>query len=343
MGAKSYKAGKAQADLVPNQLKDLPIALTAEDCKGKTYIVTGANGGLGYEATKHLVRLEAAKVIIGVRNAEAGQAAKSTIEAELDCKDVIEVWDLDLASYDSVKAFAKKTEGLERIDALVLNAGTLMSAWDVKEGNESSITINVISNFLLAVSLLPHLQAVAKQHGVRTHLVVVSSVSGFFAGEQVKKFSKTGILDDLNDQAKWKRDMPNRYAVSKFLEHIAARELAALVPVSESGVIINVVDPGMCKTKLTRNVSLIDRLMGWLAKAAMGRTPEMGSRTLIHAIAATEESHGKYLTACEIRDDHIPEWMTDESGKVLQKQIWTELAERLDNIQPGVVAAAIQN
>ncbi|KAM0459010.1 hypothetical protein ACHAPV_004581 [Trichoderma viride] len=35
------------------------------------------------------------------------------------------------------------------------------------------------------------------------------------------KFSKTEILDDLNNQAKWKRDMPNRYAVSKFLEHIA--------------------------------------------------------------------------------------------------------------------------
>lgn len=35
--------------------------------------------------------------------------------------------------------------------------------------------------------------------------------------------------------------------------------------------------------------------------------------------------------------------MTDESGKVLQKQIWTELVERLDKIQPGVVAAAIQH
>ncbi|PON21384.1 short-chain dehydrogenase [Trichoderma gamsii] len=343
MGAKSHKPSKAQAELVPNQLKDLPIALTAEECRGKTYIVTGANGGLGYEATKHLVRLEAAKVIIGVRNAEAGKAAKSTIEAETNRKDKIEVWDLDLASYGSVKAFAKKVESLERIDALVLNAGALISAWEVKEGNESNITINVMSNFLLAVSVLPHLQAIAKQHEIKPHLVFVGSVGGLFTGEQVKKFSKTDILDDLNDQAKWKRDMPDRYTVSKFLEHIATRELAALVPVSESGVVINVVDPGMCKTNLTRNVSFFDRIKGWLAKAAMGRTAEMGSRTLIHGIAASEESHGKYLTACEIREDHIPEWMTDESGKVLQKQIWTELAERLDKIQPGVVAAIIQN
>lgn len=303
MGASnSTKPTKATADLVPSQLKDLPIALKTEDCKGKTYIVTGANGGLGYEAAKHLVRLEAAKVIIGVRNAEAGKAAKSTIETELDRKDVIEVWDLDLDSYDSVKAFARKIEGLERIDALVLNAGALISAWDVKEGNESNITINFMSNFLLAMSVLPHLQAIANKYEIKPRLVVVGSLSGLFAGEQAKRFPKTNILDDLNDQVKWKRDMPDRYAVSKFLEHMATRELAALVPVSESGVVMNLVNPGLCKTNLTRNVSVFDRIKGWLAKAAIGRTSEMGSRTLIHGIAATEESHGKYLTACEIQE-----------------------------------------
>ncbi|KAL7925742.1 hypothetical protein ACQKWADRAFT_199624 [Trichoderma austrokoningii] len=343
MGAKSTRPDKAIADLVPNQLKKLPIALTAEDCKGKTYIVTGANGGLGYEVAKHLVRLEAAKVIIGVRNAEAGNAAKSTIETLLGRKDVIEVWDLDLASYDSVKAFAEKVKGLERIDALVLNASALITAWDIKEGNESGITINFMSNFLLAVSVLPHLQAIAKRDEIKPHLVVVGSVGGLFSGEQVKRFPKTGILDDLNDEAKWKRDMSNRYGLSKFLQHLATRELATLAPVSENGVIINIVDPGLCKTNLTRDLGLFERIKGWLAKAAMGRTPEMGSRTLIHAIAATEESHGKYLTACEIREDHLPEWMTDESGKALQKQVWAELVERLDKIQPGVVAAAIQN
>lgn len=343
MGANSTKPNKAAADLVLNQQKNLPIALKPEDCKGKTYIVTGANAGLGYEAAKHLVRLEAAKVIIGVRNAEAGNTAKSTIEAELNRKDVIEVWDFDLDSYDSVKAFAQKVKGLERVDALVLNAGALIRAWDMKEGNESNVTVNFMSNFLLAVSVLPHLQAIAKKYDIKPHVVVVGSVGGLFVGEQAKRFSETGLLDDLNDEEKWRRDMPERYGMSKFLEHMATRELAALVPVSKSGVVMNVVDPGLCKTALTRNVPFFERLKSSLAKALMGRTPEMGSRTLIHGIAATEESHGKYLTACEIREDHLPEWMTDESGKMLQKQIWTELAERLEKIQPGVVTTVIQN
>lgn len=302
MGANSTKPAKAQADLVPNQLKDLPIALEAKDCKGKTYVVTGANGGLGYEAVKHLVRLEAAKVIIGVRNAESGEAAKSKIETELNRKDVIEVWNFDLASYESVKAFAKQVEGLERVDALVLNAGALISTWDVKEGNESNITVNFMSNLLLAMSVLPHLRAIAKEYEIKPRVVAIGSVSGLFAGDQVKKFPKTNILDDLNSQAKWKRYMAERYSVSKLLEHMAIRELAALVPVSEGGVVMNVVDPGLCKTSLQRDLSFFDGIKVSLSKAAFGRTPEMGSRTLIHGIAATEESHGKYLTACEIRE-----------------------------------------
>ncbi|KAM0253355.1 hypothetical protein ACHAQJ_007306 [Trichoderma viride] len=342
MGASTMPT-KAIADLTPNQLKDLPIALTAEDCKGKTYIVTGTTSGIGYEAVKHLVRFEAAKVIIGVRNVESGKSAKSAIEAEVGRRDVIEVWALDLDSYDSVKAFAKKIEGLERIDALVLNAGALIATWGIKEGNEANITVNFMSNYLLAMSALPKLQAVAKNHDIKPRLVIVGSMGGLFVGEQVKRFPKTGILDDLNDKAKWQRDFADRYVLSKLLEHIATRELAALVPVSESGVIANVVDPGLCKTALTRDLGFFQRLKSWFAKVAIGRTPEMGSRTLLHGIAAGDESHGKYMTACEIREDHLPEWITDESGKVLQKQIWTELVERLEKIQPGVATAVIQN
>ncbi|KAJ0328991.1 hypothetical protein COL922a_013039 [Colletotrichum nupharicola] len=43
-------------------------------------IVTGSNVGLGYEAVRHFVRLNAARVILAVRNVEAGHKAKETIE-----------------------------------------------------------------------------------------------------------------------------------------------------------------------------------------------------------------------------------------------------------------------
>jgi len=93
------------------------------DCTGKTIIVTGANVGLGKEATRHFVRLNAAKVIIGCRSLEKGEAAKTEIEASTKRNGVIEVWQLDLQDYDSVKAFAKRAESLKRLDVVVENAG----------------------------------------------------------------------------------------------------------------------------------------------------------------------------------------------------------------------------
>ncbi|KAL5095126.1 hypothetical protein Trisim1_003735 [Trichoderma cf. simile WF8] len=332
---------KCMADFFSNQRKDLPIALETKDVKDKTYIVTGATRGLGYEAAKRLVQLEAAKVIIGVRNAEQGEFIKTTIEKEAGRKDVIEVWALDLASYDSVKAFGKRLETVDRIDALVLNAGASHAEWKVKEGSEAQMTVNFISNLLLTFEALPILQASASKHDIKPCIVVVGSMGGFFAFESVRKFPKTGILEDLNDKAKWKPLFDNRYNVSKLFEHLAVRELASLKPVSETGIIVNLVDPGLCKTEFIHEQSAFTRFKAWCVKLIMGRSPEMGSRTLIHGIAAGEESHGKYLTACEIREDHIPEWVTNEAGQVLQKQTWTELLEKLEKIQPGVVTAVI--
>src|SRR5690349_351610 len=86
----------------------------------QTVIITGANTGLGKEAARHITRLEASKVIIACRNVKAGEEAKRDILSTTQANaSVIEVWQLDLASYDSVKAFADRASKLTRLDALV--------------------------------------------------------------------------------------------------------------------------------------------------------------------------------------------------------------------------------
>ena len=107
---------------------------------GQTIIVTGANVGLGLEAARHLTRLDAEKVILGVRNLEKGEAAKRSIEESTSRKGVVEVWQLDLSSYESVKQFVKKAEGLKRLDAVIENAGIATDVFTVSEDNESTIT-----------------------------------------------------------------------------------------------------------------------------------------------------------------------------------------------------------
>ena len=124
---------------------------------GQTIIVTGSNTGLGLEAARHLTRLNAGKVILAVRNIDKGEAAKTSIEESTNRPGVVEVWQLDLSSYESVKQFARKADDLERLDVLLENAGIMTTKFSMAEKDESNVTINVVSTFLLGLLLLPKL------------------------------------------------------------------------------------------------------------------------------------------------------------------------------------------
>lgn len=129
-------------------------------------IVTGSNTGLGLEAARHLVRLNAARVILAVRNTAKGEAARASIEQSTGRTGVVEVWELDLARYASVRAFAARAaRELPRLDAVVANAALLTQRFAVAEDNEATITVNVVSTFLLALLLLPQLRESSERLG----------------------------------------------------------------------------------------------------------------------------------------------------------------------------------
>lgn len=104
------------------------------------------------------MRLDAAKVILAVRNLEKGEAAKKSIEDSTGRTGVVEVWQLDLSHYESVKEFAKRAQGLARLDILVENAGIVTFEFSMMEDNESIITTNVVSPVLHSLLLLPKLR-----------------------------------------------------------------------------------------------------------------------------------------------------------------------------------------
>lgn len=178
-----------------NQLFVTPPYPT-KDFSGQTVIVTGSNVGLGLEAARHFTRLNAAKVILGVRDIDKGEQARRSIEESTKRLNVVDVWQLDLSSYDSVEKFATKAQGLDRLDAVVENAGIATDKYRVFEDNESTITVNVISTFLLALLILPKLQETATKFHVQPHLVIVSSeVHGFTS---MPEKSNANIFESLN-------------------------------------------------------------------------------------------------------------------------------------------------
>ncbi|KAL8707792.1 MAG: hypothetical protein Q9220_007244 [cf. Caloplaca sp. 1 TL-2023] len=307
--------------------KFVPLTYPSTSFEGKTVVVTGANVGLGLESARHYVRLNAAKVIIAVRSLEKGEAAKRAIEESEHKTGVVEVWHLDLSSYESVKQFANKINTLSRLDILLENAGIAVPEFRWAEDNESTITVNVVSTFLLALLALPKLRETSTKFNTTPHLTVVSSEVHFLT--TIPEKSSPNIFEKLNDKATV--NMADRYQCSKLLEVLYCRSLASHMK-NPSNVVLNFVTPGLCHSELAREA-------GWglaIMKFFLARTTEAGSRNFIAATIAGQESHGKYVDTCRLEE--VAPFVTSEKGIETQKRIWEELNAKLEKIQPGVTA-----
>lgn len=173
------------------------------DFAGQTVIVTGSNVGLGLEAARHFARLNCAKLILAVRTISKGEKAKESILSSTKrTSDCIEVWSLDLSSSASVRAFARRAGGLERVDVVVENAGLSVAGYGIMEGNEASLQVNVINTFLLALLMLPTMRETAEKFGTTPHLEIVSSEAHFMAGFPEK--NEDDIYAKLNDEKEFK-------------------------------------------------------------------------------------------------------------------------------------------
>lgn len=215
---------------------------------GQTVIVTGSNVGLGKEAARHIARLGVSKLILACRNTTAAEEAKRDIVSTTKVDpSTIEVWQLDLGSYDSVKDFARRASSLPRIDVLLENAGIATDKFQLFEGHESTVTVNVISTFLLALLMLPKLKTTSKQYNVQPRLVIVSSeVHGW---TKLVERNATNTFKELSNQST--ANMSERYPTSKLLEVLVVREIAPKL--NGSGVILNMLNPGLCHSSLSRN------------------------------------------------------------------------------------------
>lgn len=84
------------------------------------------------------------------------------------------------------------------------------------------------------------------------------------------------------------------------MEILAIKHIAPQIPVSRTGVVLNVVCPGLCITELSRNAPPDFKERIAVQHKEVGRTAEDGSRTLLHGAVAGKESHGCLLADCQI-------------------------------------------
>lgn len=291
-----------------------------QNLSGQTILVTGSNVGIGLEATRLLMGFKVARVIMAVRTLSKGEEAKADLlKSNPSCN--VEVWELDMDSFDSVMAFGKRAQGLDRLDIALLNAGVKKPEYTENQltGHETTIQVNHLATALLSLLLLPPLRASAAKYSKPSRMTITSSEVHMWT--PFNERTAPNIIEKLDEKSTFGN--PDRYNVSKLLNVLWARELASKV--SPTQIIINTVNPGLVQSSLHReNKNAVEKKF----TAIFGRTTEEGGRTLVDAaVVQGAATHGGYMSECK----EIPAstWARSAEGAKIQKKLWTETVDVL--------------
>jgi NAD(P)-dependent dehydrogenase (short-subunit alcohol dehydrogenase family) len=288
-----------------------PSRWTAADLPsqaGRTFIVTGANSGIGLPTARALAEA-GGHVVLAVRDVARGEAAADSISG--DC----EIRQLDLADLASVRAFADRWQG--ELSVLINNAGVMRTPERrTADGFELQIGTNHLGHFGLTNLLLPY---------VTDRVVTVAS--GAHRGGLIS-------LDDLN----WQRRSYRRwgaYQQSKLANLLFTLELQRRLTAVGSTVRALAAHPGYSATSLQfrSESSLENRLMA-VGNRLFAQTDEAGARPTL--FAATQDLPGaSYVGPDGIGEQRGYPTLVGRSAEAsdveMAKRLWT-LSEELTGV-----------
>ena len=231
--------------------------------EGLTFVVTGANSGIGLVAARELARA-GARVVLAVRDRARGEAVARSLPG------AVEVRELDLADLASVRAFADRWD--EDLDVLVNNAGVMATPERrTKDGFELQIGTNHLGHFALTNLLLPRITD-----------RVVTVASGAHRMGRIR-------LDDLN----WKREYDRwaAYGQSKLANLLFTLELQRRLTQAGSPVRALAAHPGYAATNLQgRTENLVQNTVMKVTNRVVAQSEETGALPTLYA--ATQDLPG---------------------------------------------------
>ncbi|MCF2872623.1 SDR family oxidoreductase [Octadecabacter sp. G9-8] len=243
---------------------------------GKTYVITGANSGAGFQASRTFLS-KGAKVVMLNRSAEKSTAAVKDLKDEFGAEADVSFVRMDLSDLASVRTAAEELmKTVPQIDALICNAAIAQVPTQkfTVDGFESQLGTNHYGHFVLCGVLFDRIEA------SKGRIVVVASL-GYNMG------IKTIQFDDMN----WDKNYGANpvYSQSKLAQMMFAYELQDRLKGTGLNVQVYVCHPGASATSLiSTSGGLITRLTWWLmSKTPMVQTAEKGAYPEI--MCATED------------------------------------------------------
>ncbi len=263
-----------------------PLDLTVPSLIGTRAVLTGGSDGIGLRIATRLAAA-GADVVLPVRSLSKGEVAVATIRATVPAASV-SLYQMDLASLESVAAFGEALRGEGNPVHLLINNAGVMTPPDRQttiDGFEVQFGTNHLGHVALVSHLLPLLRA------GRAHVT-----------SQVSVAANQGAInwDDLN----WERsyDGMRAYSQSKIAFGLFGLELGRRSEANGWGITSNLCHPGIAPTSLlsarpelgraadTRSV----RVIRWLsARGILVGTPETAALPALYAATSPDAKTGR--------------------------------------------------
>ena len=298
----SLWAGSAKAPLSAFDEDSTAEEVTAGlDLTGRTFAITGANSGLGYE-TMRVLTMRGAHVIGIARTQEKASDACASVGGKATPAN------LDLGVPDSIVSCAETIRGMDvPIDGLICNAG-IMALPELEQinGIEKQFAVNHLGHFILINQLQD--TVLAADQG---RFVIVSSGAHTSAPDDGIQF------DDLAfEQGEYKPW--TAYGHSKLANALCARELANRLDGTTATA--NSLHPGVINTNLGRHMPWYTRMAASLIGWTFMKSVEAGAATQTYLATSPEltEVSGQYFADCNPAEG--TQFVTDDA---MAAKLWS--------------------
>lgn len=295
------------------------------DLEGKRALVTGANSGIGFEATKKLADKNA-EVVMACRIREKGLDAKEKIEKEVEDAELT-VMQVDLASLESIHEMAEEFKlEYEKLDLLFNNAGIMaIPRKETQDGFEYQMGVNHLGHFALTGLLLEKL----KESTGKARIITQSSIA-----------HTNGDIDfsDFNHEEEY--DRWQAYSDSKLANILFGKELDRKLKEKDLDIRSVISHPGVSDTNLfnadeSQHNFVVAKLMGVVLKI-FGHSADKACLPMLYAATSEDLEGGEFVGPDGFRSmrgypsEQDP--IEEASDRDLAEKLW-EKSEELTEVE----------